>query len=130
MVKHSKPPARQRYETTHPTLTVRIPADVRTAIAQAAQAEGLSIGEWLQAQVAGHVTDVAAAYQRGYTLGSRGGWMAGILNAEWVHSMRRSYNQDAIRKTLDADSALAHVVGEICTVHGHQAAWDNFCSRR
>jgi len=67
MIKHSKPPARQRYEAAHPTLTVWIPADVKTAIVLAAHAEGLSIGEWLQAQVAAHVTDVATAYQRGYT---------------------------------------------------------------
>lgn len=129
MVKYSKPPARQRYETTHPTLTVRIPADVKTAIAQAAQAEGLSIGEWLQAQVAGHVTDVATAYQRGYTLGSRGGWIAGIISTEWVHATGRSYNRDSIGQKLDADPALAQAVAEICTTQGQSAAWGAFRRR-
>ena len=130
MPKHSQPPARQRYEADHPTLTVRIPLAVKTAIIQAAEADGLSVSEWLQAQVAGHVTDVATAYQRGLTSGRRAGWMAGILSAQYVHATGRTYNRDAIRRALAADASLAHCVQEICTAQGQPGAWDAVFARQ
>lgn len=95
MTKRKIPPARQRYEAAHPTLTVRIPAEVRTTLQQAAEAEGLSVSEWLQAQVAGHVSDVAQAYQSGIDHGRRAGMYAGLLMALWAQ--QNGQHHDPVR---------------------------------
>ena len=42
-----KPPSRVRYEAEHPSLTVRVPAQVKARVLAAAQAEGLSVSEWV-----------------------------------------------------------------------------------
>lgn len=60
-----KPPARLRYEAEHPSLTVRVRAEVKAKVLGAAQAEGLSVSEWVQAMAAGHAAKAADAYRRG-----------------------------------------------------------------
>lgn len=97
MAKRKVPPSRTRYEAAHPTLTVRIPVAVKTTIQQAAAANGLSVSEWLQAQVAGHVTKTAQAYQQGVQHGQQSGVYAGWLMAMWAQEKGLSFNPPAIR---------------------------------
>ena len=64
-----KPPSRLRYEAEHPSLTVRVPAEVKVSVLTAAAAEGLSVSEWVQAMATGHARDAAKAYERGLAEG-------------------------------------------------------------
>ena len=68
-----KPPSRTRYESEHPSLTVRIPAEVKTQVLAAARAEDLSVSEWVQAMAAGHAADAGRAYERGLSQGREQG---------------------------------------------------------
>ena len=68
-----KPPSRLRYEAEHPSLTVRIPAEVKAKVLAAAQAESLSVSEWVQAMAAGHAAKAADAYSRGQEAGREAG---------------------------------------------------------
>jgi len=72
-----KPPSRLRYEAEHPSLTVRIPAEVKVAVVAAAQAEGLSVSDWVQAMSSGHAAKAADAYRRGQDAGRQEGDAAG-----------------------------------------------------
>jgi len=72
-----KAPSRVRYEAEHPSLTVRVPAEVKAKIQQAADAEGLSVSEWVQAMAARHTPDVTAAYEKGRAAGRTEGEKAG-----------------------------------------------------
>ena len=72
-----KPPSRLRYEAAHPSLTVRIPAEVKAAVLAAAQAEDLSVSEWVQAVAAGHAAEAADAYRRGVEAGLQEGEATG-----------------------------------------------------
>jgi hypothetical protein len=77
-----KPPSRIRYETEHPSITVRIPAEVKAQVLAAAQAEDLSVSEWVQAMAAGHAADAGRAYERGLAEGQAQGRKAqAILDA-------------------------------------------------
>lgn len=70
-------PSRVRYETAHPSLTVRVPAAVKAQVQAAAAAEGLSVSEWVQAMAASHTPDVTAAYEQGRAAGRTEGEAAG-----------------------------------------------------
>jgi hypothetical protein len=77
-----KPPSRTRYETEHPSLTVRVPAEVKAQVLAAARAEDLSVSEWVQAMAAGHAADAGRAYARGLAEGRAQGRKAqAILDA-------------------------------------------------
>jgi flagellar biosynthesis/type III secretory pathway protein FliH len=115
-----KPPSRLRYEAEHPSLTVRIPAEVKAKVLAAAQAEGLSVSEWVQAMAAGHAAKAADAYRRGQEagrqegdaegyergrgegeqLGGTAGFRAGILAANFAADHGRSYNSATIAQRL------------------------------
>ena len=90
--KKGKAPSRQRYEAEHPSLTVRVPAEVKARIAEAAKAEGLSVSEWVQAMAAGHAADATAAYRRGLDAGREQGETAQAV-------------LDALNEGLDGDTA-------------------------
>ena len=120
MPNRRKPPSRLRYEAEHPSLTVRVPAEVKARIRAAAEAEGLSVSEWVQAQVGGHVADAAAAYERGraegYGAGEQagyrkgrqageeagrwGGFVAGLLEARFLAAKGKAVDPDALAQHL------------------------------
>jgi len=83
-----KPPSRLRYEAEHPSLTVRIPAEVKAAVLAAAQAEDLSVSEWVQAMASGHAAKAADAYRRGQDSrrqeGDAAGYQRGRAEGEQV----------------------------------------------
>ena len=89
--KRQKAPSRQRYEAEHPSLTVRVPAEVKAKITEAAKAEGLSVSEWVQAMAAGHAPDATAAYRRGLDAGREQGAAAQLV-------------LDALNEGLDGDT--------------------------
>ena len=115
-----KPPSRLRYEAEHPSLTVRVPAEVKAKVLAAAQAEGLSVSEWVQAMAAGHAAKAADAYRRGEDagrekgeaegyqrgraegehLGGIAGFRAGLLTSIFAAEHARSYNGAAIVQRL------------------------------
>ena len=125
-----RPPSRQRYEAAHPTLTARVPAAVKARLQAALAAEGLTFSEWIQAQVAGHVGEVAAAYNAGRAVGTaagdaagyrRGyadgaawaaavGFRAGLTVATWAHARGRTYHVPTLWDRLRADPAAPDVV--------------------
>jgi hypothetical protein len=115
-----KPPSRLRYEAEHPSLTVRIPAEVKAKVLAAAQAEGLSVSEWVQAMAAGHAAKAADAYRRGHDagreegdaegyrrgraegeqLGGVAGFRAGLLTSIFAAAHGRSYDPATIARRL------------------------------
>ncbi len=115
-----KPPSRLRYEAEHPSLTVRIPAEVKAKVLAAAQAEGLSLSEWVQAMAAGHAAKAADAYRRGEEAGRRqgdaegyargraegeqlggaAGLRAGLLASSFAAEHGRSYDAAAVARAL------------------------------
>jgi hypothetical protein len=52
---------------------VRVPAEVKSKITEVANAEGLSVSEWVQAIAAGHAPDAGAAHRRGREEGHAAG---------------------------------------------------------
>lgn len=119
MPKH-RPPSRLRYEAEHPTLTARVPTEVRDKLQAALAAEGLNFSEWVQAQVAGHVADAAAMYEKGrsagYTAGEKagyrkgrqdgatvgqwGGFVAGLLEARFRERKGQAIDPDGLARHL------------------------------
>ena len=115
-----KPPSRVRYEAEHPSLTVRVPAEVKAKVLAAAKAEGLSVSEWVQAMAAGHAAKAAEAYRRGQEAGRRqgeaegyergraagqelggsAGFRAGVLTALFAAEQGRSYSAPTIAARL------------------------------
>ena len=115
-----KPPSRLRYEAEHPSLTVRVPAEVKAKVLAAAQAEGLSVSEWVQAMAAGHAAKAADAYRRGEDagrekgeaegyqrgraegeqLGGIAGFRAGLLTSIFAAEHGRQYNATTIAQRL------------------------------
>jgi len=77
--KKGKAPSRLRYEAEHPSLTVRVPAEVKARIAEAAMA-------------AGHAADATTAYRRGQAEGRRQGTLAQVV-------------LDALNEGLDGETA-------------------------
>ena len=116
VVPKRKPPSRLRYEAEHPSLTVRVPVEVKAAILAAAQAEDLSVSEWVQAMAAGHAAKAADAYRRGQDAGRKegegagyqrgradgeqvagfAGFRAGVLASRFAADHGRSYNPATI----------------------------------
>ncbi len=72
-----RPPSRLRYETAHPTVTARVPVEVKARLDAGLQAEGLNFSEWVQAQVAGHAGKLADAHARGFAEGHAAGVKGG-----------------------------------------------------
>ena len=99
-----KPPSRLRYEAEHPSLTVRIPAEVKAAVLAAAQAEDLSASEWVQAMAAGHAAKAADAYQRGRAEGEQAaglaGFRAGLLASIFAAEHGRHYAAETVARGL------------------------------
>lgn len=137
------PPSRRRYEEAHPSLTVRVPAEVKVKVQACARAEGLSVSEWVQAQAAGHNADAAETYRRGLEEGERSGeargyakglreggrqgriagYRAGILAYGLNLKSGRAFNIATIaRHVLDTPGQAAEV-GDILRAAGLGAAW-------
>ncbi len=99
-----KPPSRLRYEVEHPSLTVRIPADVKAKVLAAAQAEDLSVSEWVQAMAAGHAAKAADAYQRGRAegeqVGGSAGFRAGLLASTFAAEHGQHYASETVAQRL------------------------------
>ena len=99
-----KPPSRLRYEAEHPSLTVRIPAEVKAAVLVAAQAEDLSVSEWVQAMAAGHAAKAADAYRRGRAEGEQAagiaGFRAGLLTSAFAADHGRHYAPETVAQRL------------------------------
>jgi flagellar biosynthesis/type III secretory pathway protein FliH len=68
---------RQQYESAFPTVTARVPAEVRDRLVAVLQAEDLNISEWVQARVAASEPQATAAYRRGQEAGRKEGEAAG-----------------------------------------------------
>ena len=78
-----KPPSRVRYEAEHPSLTVRVPAQVKARVLAAAQAEGYERGR-----------------AAGQELGGSAGFRAGVLSALFAADQGRSYSAPTIAARL------------------------------
>ena len=68
----AKSPSRVRYESAHPTLTARVPAEVKAQLEAALAAERTSFSEWVRRQAAGSTEarrDDAALRAAGYAAG-------------------------------------------------------------
>ena len=111
-----KPPSRLRYEAEHPSLTVRLPAEAKAKVLAAAQAEDLSVSEWVQVMAGGHAAKAADAYRRGQDAGRKegegagyqrgrvdgeqvaglAGFRAGLLVSNFAAAHSRSYNPASI----------------------------------
>jgi len=142
-------PSRVRYEADHPNLTVRVPAAVKAKIQAAAQAEGLSVSAWVQALVAGHAADAAAAYERGradgyaagHTAGFRqgreegeqagrwGGWAAGLLEADFLAARGKAVDPGAVAQYLAQHPEQRAVVEAMLRERGYAAALREFGRR-
>jgi flagellar biosynthesis/type III secretory pathway protein FliH len=75
---------RQQYEAAFPTVTARVPAEVRERLLAALKAEGLTFSEWVQARVADSAPQLAAAYERGLAVGRQDGEAAGYARGVQV----------------------------------------------
>ena len=116
-----KRPSRIRYEAEHPSLTVRIPGEVKAKIMATAQAEGLSVSEWVQAVAAGHATDAADAYARALAVGRLQGLTAqAIMDAAAAEGAGRTgagawTERAALGYARSADSATRRFLAEQLT---------------
>jgi flagellar biosynthesis/type III secretory pathway protein FliH len=107
---------RQQYEAAFPTVTARIPAEVRQRLLAALKAEGLHFSEWVQARVAGSAPQLAAAHERGRALGRKegeaagsergvqvaglAGFRAGLLASAFAAEHGRSYHALTVARRL------------------------------
>ena len=111
---------RQEYEEAFPTVTGRIPAEVKEKLAEVLRAEDLNFSEWVQARVAGSGSQTTAAYRRGEEAGreqgeaagyQRGrtegeqvagtaGFRAGLLASNFAAEHGRHYDPTAIARRL------------------------------
>ena len=137
-----KPPSRLRYEAEHPSLTVRIPAEVKAKVLTAADAEGLSVSEWVQAMASGHAAEAADAYRRGQDVGrqesdaagyqrgraegeqvaGQAGFRAGLLAHAFAAEHGRSYNAATIAQRL-AEHADQRAIAERLIPADYQRDW-------
>ena len=67
-------PARQQYEAAFPTLTARVPSEVKDKLTTVLQAQGLNFSEWVQAQAAG----AALGHEQATATGRVAGFRAGL----------------------------------------------------
>jgi flagellar biosynthesis/type III secretory pathway protein FliH len=114
--KRQRSPRRQEYEAAFPTVSARIPAEVKEKLAQMLRAEDLNLSEWVLARVADSAPQLAAAYERGRIEGrqegeasgyARGvqvagtaGFRAGLLASLFAAENGRSYNATTIAQRL------------------------------
>ncbi len=63
--KKSVPPSRVRYEKANPAVTVRVSRELRDALAELKEEQGLSMGDLLRIGLEKAKPDLEAAYQRG-----------------------------------------------------------------
>lgn len=135
-------PSRVRYETAHPSLTVRVPAAVKAQVQAAAAAEGLSLSEWVQAMAASHTPDVTAAYeqgraagrtegeaagyQRGRTegeqVGGLAGFRSGLLASLFAAAHDRGYDATTIAQRVIEDPVQRAIVERVLPAH-YQGDW-------
>ena len=112
-----KPPSRIRYETEHPSITVRIPAEVKAQVLAAAKAEDLSVSEWVQAMAAGHAADAGRAYDRGLAAGRAQGRKAQAIQDAAVFCSHHGANlgdlRDGWTDRMAADWAAGLDLGEV-----------------
>ena len=126
MTKRRVTAGRQRYETEHPTITTRIPAEAKARLDAALQAEDLNFSQWVLARLAGASAQTTAAYQRGRTdgrrqggeegyqrgrregerVGGEAGRCAGILAANFAGKHGRSYDSQTVAAHLAARPEL------------------------
>jgi predicted RNA-binding Zn-ribbon protein involved in translation (DUF1610 family) len=62
----SKPPSRLRYEASHPTVTVRLSAEVHERLLKLRQTTGKSVADILREAVGVQEASAGSAYDRGY----------------------------------------------------------------
>ncbi len=111
---------RQEYEEAFPTVTGRIPAEVKEKLAEVLRAEDLNFSEWVQARVAGSGAQTTAAYRRGRTEGRKegetegyqrgraegervaatAGFRAGLLASIFADAHGRRYNAATLAQRL------------------------------
>ena len=138
-----KPPSRLRYEAEHPSLTVRVPAEVKSAVLAAAQAEDLSVSEWVAAMAAGHAAKAADAYRRGQDAGrqegdaagyQRGraegeqvadlaGFRAGLLASVFAADHGRHYDASTVAQRLLLEHPDQRVLAERLIPPDYQRDW-------
>ncbi len=70
-------PARQRYEAARPTVTARIPAEVKARLDAVLQAEGVTFSAWVEAQAVGAAAQQAQAETAARAAGYREGLAEG-----------------------------------------------------
>ena len=137
-----KPPSRLRYEAEHPSLAVRIPADVKAQVLAAAKAEDLSVSEWVQAMASGHAAKAADAYRRGEAAGRKAGdaegyqrgraegeqvagiagFRAGLLASVFAAEHGRHYNSATITQRL-AEHPDQRAIAERLIPADYQRDW-------
>ena len=61
-----KPPSRVRYETSHPTVTVRVSQDVHQRLLKIRRTTGKSLGDILREALGVQEASAGSAYQKGY----------------------------------------------------------------
>lgn len=83
-MRKGRSPSRMRYEAAHPTITARVPAEVKVALDAALAAEGRTFSEWVRQQVAG-----ASAVRREEDVVRQAGYAAGL--AEGRAQARAAY---------------------------------------
>lgn len=135
-------PSRVRYEAAHPSLTVRVPAEVKAQVQAAAAAEGLSVSEWVQAMAASHTPDVTAAYEKGRAAGHKegdaagyprgraegeaaagvAGFRAGLLTSCFAADHDRAYDAATVAQRVIADPAERAIVDRLLPAH-YQPDW-------
>lgn len=149
MAKQKTPPSRQRYEEANPSLTVRVPAAVKTRVGELARAQGLSVSEWVQAAAAGHEADPVEAYRRGrgegyaegeragqaegrragIAVGAQAGLRVGILLDCLAREGGRSYHAPTVAKSLLADVEQVQIALAAATEFGKEVEFRRYLNR-
>lgn len=128
MTRRKVPPSRMRYEASHPSLTVRLPAEVKVKVQEAARAEGLSVSEWVQATAAGHTAEIAGAYRRGQEEGERAGEVRGY--ARGLDAGRRAGELAGYRAGLLAYGLALERGGAFASPSSRRRCWPRLAKRR
>lgn len=123
-----KPPSRLRYEAAHPSLTVRIPTEVRAKVLAAAQAEGLSVGEWVAKVGSGEADSYERGRADGERLGGIAGFRAGLIASAFAVAKGKGYRAPTIAKPLVTNHSQRAVAERLMPVE-FQAEWHRLVQR-
>ena len=116
--KKSPPPSRLRYEKANPTVTVRVPSELREKLAELKEEHNLSLGDVLRIGVEKVKPDLDAAFKQGEFEGYEAGFYDGYDGAKedyevtyWCSQCRRRHMTINSDKEKEAAAKLMYQAG-------------------